>query len=463
MKEMIEQASTAVYICAFEFDSTFVTDDGLSLSTTILGALSRGVHVYIKTSALNLSCRVQYDGLRQMEQQYPAHLHLMLQYSRPSDAQYKVPFGMHWVTTAVRSVGLLYPEDTDYYNSIANNSFNGVHTRFVYNGAELMIGGANYSTKYAGLPRHKYTAMDDKRRIYWWDTALVVDGQCPELAVTLRDVWHDRPTTVPRGCPLVLNNRTFYNLLLDGIKRSEQSIYIEHQYFFSGGGIGQNRIADALVERITRAVHRRKPFRVTLVTNVKFRDDSGFGYDIQQRLVHYCLDQLLARVEHVAGIQRARDYLSIYVIAPESHTTIHTKVVGFDQRHVLLGSGNLFDASFHPEGHEEMMWYVRDDPAVYRQVCSPLHDATTGPTLQRITRHSLANVHRPRLWTVLLHPSLYRVQQLPVLSKLILATTLVQMPLHAPASGYLSEEVCRYLLGSNTIQHTRTENDHGQE
>jgi phosphatidylserine/phosphatidylglycerophosphate/cardiolipin synthase-like enzyme len=221
------------------------------------------------------------------------------------------------------------------------------------------MGGVNYSRLYSGGPDG------------WYDAAIQWNDISPQRVNMMASLWHDEPQATPQVAGFVLHNQKLYEVIMDGITRAKQTIYMEQQYFASDGGkLYNNQIADAIVRRISRAYHANQPFHVTLITNRWFPHDSTVQQSMSRTLQHVAIQSLLSRVVDVVGIGALRIYLTIQVPTNPA-TTIHTKVYLFDQDRILLTSGNLLDASFNNDGHGELSWICENNPSV----CNKLRSA----------------------------------------------------------------------------------------
>ena len=63
----------------------------------------------------------------------------------------------------------------------------------------------------------------------------------------------------------LLVERSIYNCYLKAIENAEYFIYIENQFFISSCSGAQNKVVEALVKRICRAIDEKKPFRVVVI------------------------------------------------------------------------------------------------------------------------------------------------------------------------------------------------------
>jgi hypothetical protein len=218
----------------------------------------------------------------------------------------------------------------------------------------------------------------------WYDAAIQwgsISTQCVGMMATL---WHDEPMASSMGGFLLRNHR-MYDVVVDGITRAKQSLYMEQQYFFSDDGkVHNNKIADTIVARISRAFQANQPFHVTLLTNRWFpHEPNKFIRGVVSSLQHDALQSLLSRVVTIVGSTALPMYLTI-MVPTDRTTTIHTKLYMFDQDRILLTSGNIMDTCFDDAGHGEFSWICESDP----EVCTKLRSAI----LQSSQQLSVSNV-----------------------------------------------------------------------
>lgn len=241
----------------------------------------------------------------------------------------------------------------------------GVHMRYCYNGEQLLIGGANISSRYSGTwKEHKGFTFS------WYDSGLLVDF--PNQNVTFETIYQDLQKgnfdniSVPR--PLIICSKAQHDFICEGILSSKKSIYIENQYFFSTPKLTTNTIAECLTRRINRAIKNKESFHVTLLLNDYNFDERHYTQFlvklIQQESLHYLRESVQFPNEVF------NKYCSVYV-PNNNHTTIHTKVYCFDRSTLLFTSANIIDRSL-VDGYDTEMGIILDHThqvkSVYKQL-----------------------------------------------------------------------------------------------
>jgi len=326
--QMIRDARTSIVLSVFEFDGDF-KPTGASIVALLAGALERGVKVHVQTSALNPNCRsITNDGLRALGRRFPTTLRLDLNRVRVGD----LPF------------------------------INGLHRKFLCTDQGLMLGGPNCSQYYS----------DANESHQWWETVVCFPRMDPAILVLLRDrVWSCQPPPIINSHGLLFDNTSQYRAILGMIDRAEHSLYIECQYFLSGV-FSQNEVSEALIRSIERAGREGRSFHVVIVTNRSFEPDSLFNGVLPAVAVRACLQRLMARAD-LATDGRGHDFLSV-LVAPGGWY-IHSKLFAADGRHVMHTTCNIFDGSFHADGHGELGWVSYDNPEVYRAIAGRSWDA----------------------------------------------------------------------------------------
>jgi phosphatidylserine/phosphatidylglycerophosphate/cardiolipin synthase-like enzyme/phosphohistidine phosphatase SixA len=367
MCKLIDEATTVVYLVCFEFEPNYRGGSGMMLALN--KALRRGVEVFLQTSRLNPSCsRVDYTPLYKLRDQFPAKLHLQLNYARKGDNHTSAPYG-----NLVKMI--LNTASVKICNTPPNCAFNGIHYKFLCTDKSLLLGGVNYSHVYSENPMQETS---------WYDSAIqwnAISTQCVNMMST---VWHDRPheSTVCLGTDrFVFHNHKLYEIVMENISKARDTIYMEQQYFFSdGGNLYNNKIADAIVHRISRAYHAKRPFHVSIITNNQFPHEDTAIRTVFMSVHQVTLQSLLTRVCTIVGADVVDNYLTIKY--PESpKITIHTKVFIFDQERIILTSGNIIDSSFADLGYGELSWICENNPFVFNKVYKTIIQSTQNMNL----------------------------------------------------------------------------------
>ena len=171
------------------------------------------------------------------------------------------------------------------------------------------------------------------------------------------------------------------------IRQSDHFVYIENQFFISScdveGTTIQNRIGDALVERIERAFENGDKWRACIVIPLMpgFQNsvDSQDGSSI--RLIMQCQYRSICRGDRsIFGRLRQkgiepRDYIEFYAlrqwgkIGPTKSLTteqlyIHAKCMIVDDRACIIGSANINERSMLGNRDSEVACVVTDQQTV---------------------------------------------------------------------------------------------------
>ncbi len=164
------------------------------------------------------------------------------------------------------------------------------------------------------------------------------------------------------------------------IKHAERYIYIENQFFISGGKAGgKNCILDALVMRIIRAFKARRPFKVyiflPLFPGMEGPVDSDDAKPI--RIIMYLQYSTIVRGKkslysrlHAAGVDCPESYLRFYSLRtwemradglPVTEMVyIHSKCIIVDDQAAVIGSANINDRSMVGNHDSEVAYLIRD-------------------------------------------------------------------------------------------------------
>ncbi len=152
------------------------------------------------------------------------------------------------------------------------------------------------------------------------------------------------------------------NCYLDSIRDSHRFIYIENQFFISSlaGDGTQNKIAEALVERILRAYTQKEVFRVIVI--IPLHPNGDFASAMKSKVVmHYeymtinrCNTSLLNQLKVRAPGINTSDYISFYSLRNwgvinnkivSDQVYVHDKLMIIDDRILIIGSANINDRS----------------------------------------------------------------------------------------------------------------------
>eukprot|EP00252_Welwitschia_mirabilis_P011329 TRINITY_DN25484_c0_g1_i1.p1 TRINITY_DN25484_c0_g1~~TRINITY_DN25484_c0_g1_i1.p1 ORF type:complete len:1094 (+),score=199.07 TRINITY_DN25484_c0_g1_i1:223-3504(+) len=167
------------------------------------------------------------------------------------------------------------------------------------------------------------------------------------------------------------------------IEKAEHFIYIENQFFISGLNDDetiQNRVSQALYERIMRAYNENQCFRVIIVIPLLpgFQggvDDAGAAsvraiMHWQYRTICRGKNSLLEKLEGNLGAKvcnyisfySLRNYGRLYADGPivTSQIYVHSKIMIIDDRSVLIGSANINDRSLLGSRDSEIAILLED-------------------------------------------------------------------------------------------------------
>jgi len=166
-----------------------------------------------------------------------------------------------------------------------------------------------------------------------------------------------------RDCPphISFKGKRTHDWICDQIHNAKREIYIENQYLVSGNGIfgdipldTDNKIMNALIERIKQAVRSKDEFNVTIITNIYFPDEL-ISEMMMKSMMYGSVRYLRSQIKcDDATFQR---YVTILVPNESANTMIHSKLWVFDRETIMCGSGNIIDRSFSDAyGDYEMAW-----------------------------------------------------------------------------------------------------------
>ncbi|KAE9151048.1 Phospholipase D [Phytophthora fragariae] len=168
---------------------------------------------------------------------------------------------------------------------------------------------------------------------------------------------------------------------MDVIANSKHFLYIENQFFISGmdgNGIVRNRILQALVDRIERAVQRDEKFRVYVVMpllpafegNVRSHELTNLHAVMHWQFATICRGRY-SLFEALKGLtSHPEQYVAFfglrkYGIMPNGCVSteqiyIHSKLMIADDRCAIIGSANINDRSMNGDRDSEIALVIED-------------------------------------------------------------------------------------------------------
>eukprot|EP01117_Protostelium_nocturnum_P014287 TRINITY_DN5431_c0_g2_i1.p1 TRINITY_DN5431_c0_g2~~TRINITY_DN5431_c0_g2_i1.p1 ORF type:complete len:1630 (-),score=636.68 TRINITY_DN5431_c0_g2_i1:93-4982(-) len=182
-----------------------------------------------------------------------------------------------------------------------------------------------------------------------------------------------------------IHENSMQKAYLDLIENAEHYVYIENQFFVSGTSDRQvrNKIGQALVNRISRAIREQKPFHVFLVIPI-----SPEGPFEESASVRYIMDlqwQTILRGENSIHKQLKKrfpgvdpeSYISFYGLRSQGRIGgklvteqiyIHAKIMIADDCRVIISSANLNDRSLNGTRDSEIGAVVEDMEPVHSKM-----------------------------------------------------------------------------------------------
>lgn len=168
---------------------------------------------------------------------------------------------------------------------------------------------------------------------------------------------------------------------MDVIANSKHFLYIENQFFVSGmdgNGIVRNRILQALVDRIERAVQRDEKFRVYVVMpllpafegNIRSHELTNLHAVMHWQFATICRGRY-SLFEALKGVtNHPENYVAFFGLrkygimpngcAATEQIYIHSKLMIADDRCAILGSANINDRSMNGDRDSEIALVIED-------------------------------------------------------------------------------------------------------
>ncbi|KAF5339011.1 hypothetical protein D9611_008713 [Ephemerocybe angulata] len=168
------------------------------------------------------------------------------------------------------------------------------------------------------------------------------------------------------------------NAYLKSIQMSEHFVYIENQFFITSTVVEEvkieNKIGDALVQRIIRAHHDKTPWKCCIV--IPLLPGFTFGVDHSDasaiRIILECQNRTICRgPDSIFSRLRKEgidpdEYISVYSLRnwakmrDDVLVYIHAKICIVDDRLAIIGSANINERSQRGERDSELAAVIRD-------------------------------------------------------------------------------------------------------
>jgi phospholipase D1/2 len=183
------------------------------------------------------------------------------------------------------------------------------------------------------------------------------------------------------SCGIIEPERSIYQAYLHYISNAKHYIYIENQYFISSltPGMIQNKISQAIYQRLTRAIQAEETFRVIVLLPVYPAGDVAtaatqyiikYGYKTINRsndtrtslMERLRLDFPTVDLSQYISFVCLRKYEFVEVDGLRKPLTeqiyIHAKMMIVDDDHVIIGSANINDRSMEGSRDSEIAYVV---------------------------------------------------------------------------------------------------------
>lgn len=301
-KEMIRMLDSAknqsIYIVSFKLDVMYIAaSDTITLYDIILAASRRNNHVYICHSDIFARFGVESYNDRllyidRLESANPTHIHVKRD-----------------CTT---------------------------HARYVFDGKHLLLCGGNYSSEYSGSHY-----IENSSKFKWWDNALSLP--CSEPNDLIPHIFHNGNVS-PEPYPLLISGKLFAQELNYRIINSTHHVRFETQYFFTGKH-SKNRVLEAIVDRICRAIHDNTSFTFELYMHEFNASERLYSANlIMLSAMYESLHQMVAMVVSRTSISLhdLNQYIKVSIFNHD--VACHVKLYTFDGKDVIFTSANILDA-----------------------------------------------------------------------------------------------------------------------
>ncbi len=200
------------------------------------------------------------------------------------------------------------------------------------------------------------------------------------------------------------------NCYLETIATSYRFVYIENQFFIGNlaGDGTQNKIAEALVERILRAYNEKEQFRVIVI--IPLHPNGDFAGAMKSKIVmHYeymtinrSANSLIQQLKKRAPNMVVSDYITFHSLrnwgvinnkVVSDQIYVHDKLMIVDDRIMIIGSANINDRSMLGFRDSEVALRIEDTLHLDSKLCNVPHTVGSAPfnTRVKLMRQHLGN------------------------------------------------------------------------
>lgn len=164
---------------------------------------------------------------------------------------------------------------------------------------------------------------------------------------------------------------------LNEIEKAEHFIYIENQFFISApaGGVVRNTIANALLDKIKKAIAENRVFRVIVIVPVHpeggYKDTATVRYIMGWQYKTICRggNSIVETLEKLIAPGVVDKYIQFFVVKNwakckeklfHEQIYVHAKLMIVDDRVVVVGSANINDRSMLGVRDSEIAVVIKD-------------------------------------------------------------------------------------------------------
>lgn len=237
---------------------------------------------------------------------------------------------------------------------LCNNSKYGYHHQKyicvdgdMKEGARMMVTGCDVNEERGGW-------LEKNGFGYFWHELGVVFNCSTELyeyiashhQTSTRHIYYSQ--FVPAPSPLVNGGWNEEKLMVELISTAKTSIQLENQIFISGGQWQENRISQALVERVCLAIENEDKFYALVLSNTAQQDEPSF---LTRVFCEKSMQYTISGIEALAtqrGLSLKKLYSRLVIGRLEHDGTlvkVHSNIIIQDGTRMIRTSSNLTDRS----------------------------------------------------------------------------------------------------------------------
>lgn len=334
----IKNANKYIYLAAWHINLN-LTFNEKTLFEILKEKCNQGVKVYVLTSTAGNTVN---ENIKYTEMNIP---------------NFNLKFLDMESSSILNSIATIFLQKSSY--NVKNCCDRLFHQRyFLIDGIKAMIGGCDMDND---MQNSLYNNIFNKYKYYWTEYGVTFTPDSKFIEYCKKNFELDGKYHINNGFLFgnFYDRNTEYEKIINLIRESKESIFIENQYINSNTNT-RNNILLELAKRIIKSVNEKKKFSVVLITNNEFPDvchyqakETFFG-NLHCRFYTYLFRKALRKsvidfytyLNKYITFEDIKRIVHFYTINKNHDILIHSKNWIFDSKVMLYGTTNIWDRSY---------------------------------------------------------------------------------------------------------------------